>query len=385
MRHLIRKPLLPILILAVMVFAVCFLAFFQDGIQRDRAQVEGLYDNTLLTIELLPGAYSSDLLQLQTHKGDFLEALDQVSKTLRVMECDAQLDNRDTRVYGTNDHTWLAQHQDLEVELWESWDWTLFSETNHTIPCIVGMNLFSGLELSLGDTVTVVPMDYTGILTDSNPEVSMVVAGVFSDPTHVMDGGIIVPEEIFLFGPRLLYNSNMMYDCFYRTFVMELDPKYNRDYDTTEEAVEGIVYDLKEFELVSNFRTLRRAVGPLERKLAVQEQLVIPLAALFAMAAMTCTVLLVKSIDTEIFLRLMWGERRIGVFCSLMAAMALWLTVCTAISTAAVGLSAGEDWILWAAGYAGIVSASCVMAAAIPMGRSCVRNLVAFYQSKEGE
>lgn len=228
-------------------------------------------------------------------------------------------------------------------------------------------------------------MDFTGTYTDNTPIVTMVVAGFFSDPTYQMDSGIIVPEEIFLSGPQLLYNSNMMYDCFYRTFVMELDPKYNRDYDTTEEAVEGIVYDLKEFELVSNFRTLRRAVGPLERKLAVQEQLVLPLAVLFALAAMTCTVLLAKSCETEVFLRLMWGERRIGVFGKLIATVILWLTVCTAISTAAVGLSAGGDWISWAAGYAATVSVSCVIAAAIPMGRSCVRNLVAFYQSKEGE
>lgn len=204
MKHIVRKPLLPILLLAVMVFAGCFLAFFQDGIQRDRAQVEGLYDNTILTIELLPGDYSSDLLQLPTHKRDFLEALDQVSKTLCVMECDAQLDNTDTRIYGTNDHAWFAQHRDLEVELWDGWDWTSFSERNNMIPCIVGINLLNNLELSLGQTVTIIPVDYTGIQTDRNPEVVMVVAGFFSDPTHVMDGGIIVPEEIFLFGPRLL-------------------------------------------------------------------------------------------------------------------------------------------------------------------------------------
>lgn len=385
MKHFIRKPLLPILILAVMVFAGCFLAFFQDGIQRDRAQVEGLYDNTLLTIELLPGENSTDLLCLPTHKGDFIEALEQVSKTLRVMECDAQLDGSTMRIYGTNDHTWFAQHRNLDAELWEDWDWATFSETNNTIPCIVGSQLCSSLELSLGDTLTIIPVDFTGIPTDTAPEVTMVVTGIFSDPTHAMDSGMIVPEEIFLFGPRLLHNSNMMYDCFYRTFVMELDPAYNRDYDATEDAVEGIVYDLKEFELVSNFRTLRRAVGPLERKLAVQEQLVLPLAVLFAMAAMTCTVLLVKSLETEIFLRLMWGEKRISVFGKLIGTVLLWLTVCTVISAATVWLSAGKDWLSWAAGYSGIISTFCAIAAACPMGHSCGRNLVAFYQSKEGE
>lgn len=100
---------------------------------------------------------------------------------------------------------------------------------------------------------------------------------------------------------------------------------------------------------------------------------------------MTCTVLLVKSFETEIFLRIMWGEKRIGVFYSLIGVVILWLIVSTAISMAVVGLAAGGDWFLWAAGYAGTVSASCVIAAAIPMGRACARNLVTFYQSKEGE
>ena len=383
MKNLIRKPLLPILLMGLMIFSTCFLADFLEGIRSDREQIEELFDNTILTIDVLPGEDSMEQLSLQAHKGDFLEELEQVSKTLRVMECNAKTGDIETRIYGTNDYEWLSSYKNLETELWEGWNWEAFSETEGKIPCIVGIDLKSGL--SLGDTLTIIPVDYLGRHTDSAPVVDMVVAGFFSDPTHVMNGSIIVPEKIFMYGPNLLYNSNMMNDCFYRTFVIELYPEFNRDYETTEEAVKKILFNQKEYELISNFRTLRKAIGPLERKLAVQEQLVLPLAVLFSLAAMICTVLLSKSFETEIFLRLLWGENRFGVWCRLLGIIIILLSVCVLFSTAAALLAAGKAWLLWALKYTGIVSALCIFSAAIPIGRSCGRNLVELYQSKEGE
>lgn len=301
------------------------------------------------------------------------------------MECNAKAEDTDIRVYGTNDHVWLADYKNLETELWSGWNWESFSETNGTVPCIVGEDLKKSLGLSFGDSLTIVPVDYRGMNTESAPVVTMLVAGFFSDPTNAMNGGIIVPEKIFLYGPELLYNSNMMNDCFYRTFVMELDPAFNRDYEATEEAVEGILFNQKEYELISNFRTLRKTVGPLERKLAVQEKLVLPLSVLFAAAAAVCVILLAKSFETEIFLRLLWGEKRFGVLLRLMGTVVFWLAVCALLSASAAGLFTGNIWFFRALEYAGAVFALCAVSAAIPMGRSCLQNLVELYQSKEGE
>ena len=47
MKHLIRKPLLPLLILGIMVFSACFLSDFQEGIRCDKERVDGLYDSTV--------------------------------------------------------------------------------------------------------------------------------------------------------------------------------------------------------------------------------------------------------------------------------------------------------------------------------------------------
>lgn len=385
MKHLIRKPLLPVLLLGIMVFASCFLAYFREGIRKDREQVDGLYDSTVLNIEVLPGQDSMEQLALQAHKGDFLEELEQITKTLRVMECDAKAGDSDIRIYGTNDLEWFVLYKNLDTELWDGWDWSSFAETEGTVPCIVGEGLQKSLGLSLGDSVAVIPVDYMGMHTDSAPVVTMVAVGFFSDSTYAMDCGIIVPEKIFLYGPKLLYNSNMMYDCFYRTFVMELDTAFNRDYEATEDAVEKILYNQREYELISNFRTLRKAAGPLERKLAVQEQLVLPLEILFGISAMICAVLVAKSFETEIFLRLLWGEKRFGVWCRLVGTVMLWLAFCVLLSAATTVFITGRNWLQWAMEYSGAVSAVCAFSAAVPMGRSCWRNLVKLYQSKEGE
>jgi len=380
MKHLLRKPLLPLLLLAMIVFADCFLVSFRGGILRDREQVENLYDNTLLTIELLPGENSGSRLRLPTHKKDFLEELAQVEHTLYVIECDALASDTPARLYGTNDLPRLVSHCSLAAP-----EGLSFSGGGAAIPCLVGTDLAAALALSPGDTLTVIPITSMGAYTDSAPHVPLTVLGIFSDPAFTMDSGIIVPEEIFLHGPKLLYNSDMMYDCFYRTYIMELDRAYNRDFEATEEAVEDILADRKQFELSSNYRTLRRVVGPLERKLAVQERLVVPLAVLFALAAAVCALLLARSCTTEIFLRLIWGEKRWAVFARVMGVLLLLLTLCAVTAAAAALCAAGSGSAVWAAGYAGGICLLCLLTAGLFTGRCCRKNLIDLYQSKEGE
>ena len=239
--------------------------------------------------------------------------------------------------------------------------------------------------LAIDDAVMVTPVSFTGQPTESAPQVELTVIGVCSDPEHLMDEGIIVPEEIFLSGPRLLYNPDMMYDCYYRSFVLELEPSWNRSFETVEDSVKEILYDLDEFELVSNHRTLRRSVGPMERKLAVQEKLILPLELLFLMACAGISILICIGLETEIFLRRMWGETGDTVFSRLWCCITLWLMTCAATAIAVTTLTTGTQWLRWAIYYAGAGSIICAAVSAIPLFRSCRRNLVEFYQTKEGE
>lgn len=385
MKYLTRKPQLPLLLLVVFLFSGVFLTFFQEGIRKDKAQVEALYDNSLLTIEITPGVESGGMLRLQTHKATYLEAIEQVSDTLHVMQCDALVGDTQVCVYGTNDPLWLARYQNLDTRLWEQWDWDAFSQTGDVIPCILGEELAGSLSAELGNTLSIIPVDSWGNYTASAPTVTLTVAGFYRDPTQAATTGILVPEEIFLYGPKLLYNSNMMSDCFYRTFVLNLDPACNRDYETAEAAIEEVLSNAKQFDLVSNFRTLRRAVGPLERKLAVQEKLVLPLAALFAIAGMVCGVFLARSLDLELFLRLVWGEKRLAVFAKLTGGVLLWLLLCALAAFGTCALVTQGSLLIWSGQYIAWLLALCGASVALPIGAGCRKNLVQLYQSKEGE
>lgn len=385
MKHMMRRPLLPILLLVVLCVSSGFLARFQAGIREDQRQIDALYDTAQLTIELLPGVDSQDQLRLQTHKGDFLEDLEAIRGTLRVMECDALAEGSFVRIYGTNDVSWLAKYKTLDITYGDGHTDTLFTEADGIIPCILGEKQAGNTGLTAGDTITVTPVSFTGQPTDSAPHVKLTVIGLCADPEHRMDNGIIVPEEIFLGGPKLLYNPDMMYDCYYRSFVLELEPVWNRSFEEVEDAVQEILYDLDKFELVSNHRTLRRAVGPVERKLAVQEKLILPLELLFLVACAGICILICIGLETEIFLRRMWGETSGAVFGRLWCCIVLWLTVCAGLTITMTTLTAGTQWLSWAVPYAGVGAIACSVASAIPLFRSCRRNLVEFYQTKEGE
>ena len=101
--------------------------------------------------------------------------------------------------------------------------------------------------------------------------------------------------------------------------------------------------------------------------------------------AFVSAVLLGLNMDTEVFLRLMWGEKRAAVFAALLGAVGLWLLVCIAASVAAAYLTAGAHWLPWAAKYSAMTAIGCLMGCGIPLGCACGRNLVKSYQSREGE
>ena len=176
-----------------------------------------------------------------------------------------------------------------------------------------------------------------------------------------------------------------MYRCYYRAYAMRLDPAFNREYDRVEEELQKILYDMGAFSFATNARSIENAARPLIQKLQMQELLVLPLCVLLMLSAFIAAVLLGLSMDTEVFLRLMWGEKRAGVFATLLGAVGLWLIVCIATSIASAYLTAGAYWLPWAAKYSGMTAIGCLMGCGIPLGRACGRNLVKSYQSREGE
>ena len=408
MKHMIRKPMFSLILLAVMVFGTAFLAFFRADIAAGWDQVDRLYDDARITIELVPeGGWNE--IQMKTHKDTIISGMPEIAETLTVQECCYVLrdgtplpqpelpdDGSDYvskyvptethTIRGTNNLPWLAEYWNFDVEWMASKSIDDFQVVNGKAPCLVRRELLEETGLKLGETITVSPTPHYQKAHYLAPEIPLTIIGTYVDSfgrTEALD--LLVPEESFLYEPKLLYSSDMMYRCYFRAYAMRLDPAYNREYDRVEDELEKILYDLSDYSFATNARSIENAARPLIQKLQMQELLVLPLSLLFLAAAVVGAVLLGLSLDTEVFLRLMWGEKRIRVFAALSGAVCLWLCICAAAACAGAFLTAGAECSGWAAGYGSLSAASCLLGCALPLVRACGRNLVKAYQSREGE
>lgn len=409
MKNMIRKPLFSLILLAVMVFGAAFLAFFRADISAGWEQVDRLYTDARITIELVPeGGW--DEIQMKTHKDTMISGMPEIAETLTVQDCyyvlrdgtplpkpeqptevpgvdySVETLRAETHIIrGTSNLPWLMEYWDLTVEWMDGKTLADFCVTGDAAPCLVRKELLEQTGLMLGDQIPVSPSPWFGEVHYLAPQIPLTIIGTYSeafDRTGAMD--LLVPEESFLNGPKLFWSGDMMYRCYYRAYAMKMDPRFNREYDRVEQELEKILYDLSAYSFASNARAIENAARPLIQKLQMQELLVLPLGLLLLAAAVVAAVLLGISMDTEVFLRLLWGEGRVKVFAVLMGLVGLWLAVCVSISCAAVHLTAGSQWVSWAAAYSGISAICCLLGSAVPLARACGGNLIRSYQSREG-
>lgn len=411
MKHMIRKPMLPLILLSVMVFATAFLSFFRADIAAGWAQVDKLYDDARITIELIPeGGW--DEIQMKTHKDTMISGMPEISQTLTLQDCyyvlrdgtplpePVQPEPVDGYEYepvvavpaethtirATNDLPWLMEYWNISVEWMAGKFVDDFCITDTSAPCLVRRELLEQTGLSLGDAIPVSPTPWYGEVHYQAPTIELTIIGTYSEDfgrTEALD--LLVPEESFLNGPKLFWSGDMMYRCYYRAYAMKMDPAFNREYDRIEDELEKILYDLSAYSFATNARSIENAARPLIQKLQMQELLVLPLSVLLLLAAVVTAVLLGLSLDTEVFLRLLWGENRGYVFAALSGTVCLWLILCTVVSCMAAYLTAGIPFLPWAAGYDGITAALCALGCTIPLGRACASNLIKSYQTREGD
>ena len=136
--------------------------------------------------------------------------------------------------------------------------------------------------------------------------------------------------------------------------------------------------------MYSNVRILEQAVRPIEQKIRIQQMLVTPLRILLCIAAAVMAVFLCAGFSGEVFLRLLWGEKRWLVWLSMMGSVLFLMVAEGMIALGIVWLVCGAQWINWAAEYMMRVVVLCFVAIAIQQTIFCTKNMVAFYQSKEG-
>ncbi len=401
MKHMIRKPMLALVLLAVMVFGTAFMAFFRADIAAGWEQVDRLYHDTQITVEILPEA-GWDELQMKTHKSIWIEGMPEMADTLSVMECYYVLRDgtplpqpeegqefapaETHTIRGTNDIAWLAEYWGLEIEWGQGLEPDDFCVIEGRVPCLVRQELLDALGIEIGGVIPVSPTPWVGEVSPAAPTFELVVAGVCSDGLgRIGERDILVPEESFMGEPKLFYNGYMMYRCYYRAYVLRLNREYNREYDRVEAELESVLYDLSDYSFATNAQALENAARPLIQKLQMQELLVLPLSILLCAAAVVVAVLLGLSFEQEVFLRLMWGEKRMAVFLRLGGAVCLWLLACVGASCLGACVTAGTEGLPWAAAFSGLTAAGAAAGCAVPLLRACGSNLVKSYQSREGE
>ena len=387
MKHLYRKPLLPVLLMAILLFGTCFMTLFQKGMAEDRQRIEDIYNHTHIYIEAFTAGDANQALKMNIYRGDRAAELDEIADSMKMLECYYSLHSPSqteifSTVHGTNNPDAFAKYHSTDIIWGDSWDREAFLNTEKQTACIMSDTMAETLELSIGESFVITPTVELGIESENAPERILTLAGTYSGKQSSMSkNALIVPDNIYLGENGLLYNSLMMYNCFYHAYRLELDPVYNRDIDMVLEKIESKLID--SYTLVTNARTMRQAIRPIELKLQLQEMLELPLMALFCIATVLMGLLLSLSLKTETFLRFLVGEHRLCVFLKMMGSLLLILLLFSLLALGLVWLVAGEAWLLSALNYLKITTILTVLAMAIPLTVSCSKNLVTLYQQRE--
>lgn len=393
MKHILRKPLLPCVLLVLLVFSVCFMTLFQQSIMDNQVAVEDMYDNVQLTFQVLPGTSANGELKLRNKTVTKLQKVQGVTDCFYYLECPyslrspIQLANYSC-VYGTNNLSFFAQERGVNITLGDGWDEDsiIHPEDGGSIPCVLEINLAGVLGVNTGDTFVIAPNADEETDPEGAPSMEMVVAGTFEDEAGLVDlYSIIVSDLSFLGNPGFLYSSTMMESFYYyRTYHFMTDPIYNRDFQMIKDEVNSVLKKDGDFILYSNMRILEQAVRPLEQKIRIQQMLVTPLSILLCVATAVMAVFLCTGFSGEVFLRLLWGEKRIVVWLKMIGSVIFLMAIEGIAALGLVWFVCGANWIDWAAKYMALIVGTCLIAITIQQTIFCTKNMVAFYQSKEG-
>lgn len=250
--------------------------------------------------------------------------------------------------------------------------------------CVVDSLLLETLGLSLGDTIVIAPSEGDEVDNEKAPSFVLELVGSYvNNEGAVFPYGLITTNRIFLSSEgRLLYNTNMMEKfCFYRSFMIDIEPVFNREFERIEETLKEIIGE--DYILYSNVRVLKQAVRPLEQKVALQEKLVLPLSILFVLASCVVAYLTTISFQTEVFLRLLWGEKRWVVFGKMTTSLCPHLLIAFFVGCFLTWGISGRTIDSWLIGYLVIEVIACLFTAAVANLIVSRQNLIKAYQARE--
>lgn len=399
-KYIMRKPLIPILLLILMMTVVLFMGLLKRGIERDMKLVEEMYDNAVITYEALPDSAAN--LELRPHYTDGIEDMEEVDRLFHSMECPYSIRQPSLHegigmLYGTNDAVWLVDNRGLTVT-WVSGyepelvpgttdeyvlkDWT---DNDDAIPCIADETILEDFGIGLGDTIVGAPYDNNrGEDKASVPGYNFYVVGTFEcEEDTVGRYAMIVPECIFLTEPWLTYSPYLQeHYCAYKQYLIRIKQEYNT---LTKEIDDKLDAQFARSGVVihSDIRTLRKVVRPIEQRLRIQKALERPMEIALSVAVALIALLLGISVQDDIFLFLLFGQSKAKTFGQVMLNLTCIIVVSAAVAAAVSLIVLGPDWIDWILKNAGLNSLLCIATVAVPTLLFCNKNMVNFYQTKE--
>ena len=387
-----RRPLLPLLLVIFLAGGTCCLALFESSIERNRQTVEKLYETIQLRYRVLPGNVSSGgELRLPYYTGRDVEEMAEVGSGYGVMEaryslCAPESISDLSVIYGTREPDWFAEERALTLTYADGWDGTAFKNDIECqeIPCIMDSYLQELLGIELGESFSIKGYQ-TAERDDSNaPMISLVLAGKFEN-SSLEAMSLIVPEILFLEEKGLLYTPRMKeLNLHYTEFWFELKPEYNHDFVQIEAQVSEILEKRGNYLLYGNTRELTNAVQPLERKVGLQQKLVVPMAAAFCVITMLAGLLYALSLRGECFMRLLWGEKRQSVLAKNFICLCIPVLLGSVLGLGIVLVLPGcRSSMGRCSVFLAVCAMSSILAAEIVALYTCKSNLIHLYQQRE--
>lgn len=377
LKKVLRKPLLPILILLSVLIGVVLPAQFDTVIQHGQKELEKLYRNITIECSLLPQTYIGADFSLDARIGSKILAMPEVSDYYCELNCpyyfrDPGPSSGNSQAFGTNNIMNFAQKHGLILSA-ETMNAEF--EVSQDI-CVVSERLLKATSRHIGDVVTIAGSEKIEQKDENAPDLQLTIVGTYQETenTDIPWNAIVIPSDCFFDSKLISTTEGILKWRMYSAFDFTIDSQYNREFDRIKSELQEIIGD--KWMLYSTSRELYRAVQPMENKLDMQEKIFFILDILLTLLPGFFTILFCKKTQDEVLIPRLYGEKRWCIF------LKNWFSVMDII-VLGCGIAACFVWsdCNWKQ-IASIILIS-GSAAIIIIGRNCTIHLLSLYQSSE--
>ncbi len=314
MKWIIRKPVLPIILLAILLSGTFLVMLLSYNMKSNRETVDRLYDETILKFRVLPGTNALSTLELPLNIADSISQIKEIDSTYCELHCPSVIGTPTgyfnfVETYGTSDMEAFAQAKKLEITYGEGYNAEVF-RTDNTL-CLLDESLVAACELNIGDTVSVAGCIIEYVLEDEAPILEFTLAGTYKSEEALLPAyATLVSDGCFFDKEGLLYSEDMEDSwLFYTDYICTINPLYNREYLRVQDEIKKQLGGSTNFLLYSNIRVLERSIRPLEQRLDTQRILFPLLKITIAGSYILLSIMMALNRRRDMLIRMVFGEK----------------------------------------------------------------------------